>query len=97
MSIWPVLLERLEADVALASAWARAGSVGLQPDTASWVPPADPGPLPVELAARARRLVVAQAEAAELLGGAVQEAAALLTQPQPSRTQVRSVYVDVTG
>ncbi|NVM96237.1 hypothetical protein [Arthrobacter wenxiniae] len=97
MSIWPVLLERLEADVALACVLARAEPAGLQHDTASWVPSADPGPLPVELAARARRLAAAQAEAAQLLGAAVRETAELLARAQPVRAQPRSVYVDVTG
>lgn len=54
---WTAILDRLETEISLAFAGESSG----------WVPPADAGPVPPELTARAHRLLSAQLESAELL------------------------------
>ena len=54
---WESILDRLEAGISLAFA-------GEGP---AWEPPADAGPIPPELAARARTLLAARLEAEQML------------------------------
>ncbi|AMB39486.1 MULTISPECIES: hypothetical protein [Paenarthrobacter] len=58
LEIWTGILDRFEADIALAV------SGGFPP---AWEPPLDAGPLPAELAPQARRVLEAQADAMDLL------------------------------
>ncbi|MFI2563950.1 hypothetical protein [Paenarthrobacter sp. NPDC018779] len=58
LDAWSAVLDRLEADIAVAV------SGGFPP---SWEPPRDAGPLPVALEARARQVLDAQADAMDLL------------------------------
>ncbi|WP_125614245.1 hypothetical protein [Specibacter cremeus] len=98
MSIWPDILDTLEAEVALARTLARAQAHAVARQTGpAWEPSADPGPLPADLAGRARRIAAAQVEAVASLREAMGETAARLGQAAPARREARSVYLDVIG
>lgn len=65
-----------------------------------WDPPAGAGPLPVELAGRARRILDAQLESMTMLGkvrnGALAHLDALSTVPE-ARNSARPLFLDVQG
>ncbi|MHC6219500.1 hypothetical protein [Arthrobacter sp. MMS24-S77] len=88
---WSEVLDRLEADIALAVS-------GGEP--VAWDPPAKAGPLPVELADRARQVLDAQQESMAMLGKVRNDALAhldaLSTVPE-SRSSVRPLFLDVQG
>jgi hypothetical protein len=88
---WSEILDRLEADIALAVS-------GGEP--APWNPPAEAGPLPAELADRARRVLDAQLESMTMLGKVRNDALvhldALSTVPD-SRSSARPLFLDVQG
>jgi hypothetical protein len=88
---WSEVLDRLEADIALAVS-------GGEPET--WIPPAETGPLPVELADRARRVLDAQLESMTMLSKVRHDALAhldaLSTVPDP-QISARPLFLDVQG
>jgi hypothetical protein len=89
LSAWTEVLDRLEHDLSIAEV---PGSL-----TDSWVPPRGIGPLPRELAARARTILVAQTAALgrmqEEQGMIVKHTAALESIPTRRRAY-RPVYLD---
>ncbi|MET1042650.1 MAG: hypothetical protein ABWX59_00855 [Microbacteriaceae bacterium] len=91
---WEDLLQHLEAVAAAASR----GEPEPMPE--SWSPPADLGPLPAELEARAWRLLHAQHAAISRLGDEQRAVARHLSAVRavPAVQDAgRSVYLDVTG
>lgn len=88
---WSGILDRLEADIAVAVS-------GGEP--VPWNPPAESGPLPLELADRARHLLDAQLESMSILGkirsDALAHLDALSTVPG-SRNSARPLILDVQG
>ena len=88
---WTALLEDLEHDAAHA---------GDDADLPAWRPPADLGPIPVELRARAEALLRAQADAIATVVGAqrstARHLAALRTVPQ-GRGETGPLYLDASG
>ncbi|PVZ56380.1 hypothetical protein [Arthrobacter sp. H-02-3] len=68
-AVWTAILDRLEADIAVAFS-------GAEPEP--WAPPALPGPIPAELEDRARRVLNAQEESIAILTKTRQVAAAHL-------------------
>lgn len=83
---WARILDRLEEQ--------------LTDSAAPWVPPADPGPIPVELIERARWLLADQHAAVEHLEVQQRQTAQHLTaiQSVPESAAVgRPVFLDVTG
>ncbi len=62
---WETVLDRLEADVARASACLAAGSV---PDLEAWAAPTPPGPVPDDLRPRALALVDRQEQVTRAMG-----------------------------
>jgi hypothetical protein len=89
LSAWTEVLDRLEHDLSIAEV---PGSL-----TDSWVPPRGIGPLPRELAERARTILVAQTAALgrmqEEQGMIVKHTAALESIPTRRRAY-RPVYLD---
>lgn len=89
LSAWAAVLDRLEQDLAVAEV---PGAL-----TDSWVPPRGIGPLPRELAERARTILVAQTAALgrmqEEQGMIVKHTAALESIPTRRRAY-RPVYLD---
>ncbi|WP_411720325.1 hypothetical protein [Mycetocola sp.] len=90
-SIWPALLDEMEADLAR--------NLGFGQSNA-WSPPAGAGPLPAHLFGRARRVVDAQQRAIAVLteeqASVARHLAALRTVPSPGASG-QSVYLDVVG
>lgn len=88
---WSEILDRLEACIAEAFA-------GGEP--APWNPPDGAGPLPVELADRAHRILDAQIESIAMLGKVRNDALAhldaLSTVPD-TRNATRPLFLDVRG
>lgn len=88
---WSDLLDRLERDIAVAVS-------GDEPEP--WSPPAEAGPLPEELADRARRILDAQLESMAMLGkarnGARAHLDALSTVPD-GQGPARPLFLDVQG
>ncbi|WP_442543559.1 hypothetical protein ACSBOX_17325 [Arthrobacter sp. KN11-1C] len=91
MREWSDILDRLEADIAVAVS-------GGEP--VPWSPPVEAGPLPPALADRARRLLDAQLESVSILGkirnDALAHLDALSTVPG-SRDASRPLILDVQG
>lgn len=88
---WSGVLDRLEADIALAVSGGEPGS---------WSPPAGSGPLPEELADRARRILDAQLESMAMLGKVRNDALAhldALSAVPDSQNSVRPLFLDVQG
>ncbi len=85
-SKWHGILDRLEEQ--------------LTDSAAVWLPPADPGPIPVELIGRARRLLAAQHTAVGQLEvqqlQTAQHLAAVQSVPESADVR-RPVFLDVTG
>ena len=91
LEAWSAVLDRLEADIALAV------SGGFP---SSWEPPAELGPLPVALGARARRVLDAQADAMDLLADMKHDAGAhlaALAAVSPGPGSARPLLLDVRG
>ncbi|MFF1830102.1 hypothetical protein [Paenarthrobacter sp. NPDC058040] len=91
LEAWSVALDRLEADIALAV------SGGFP---APWEPPADLGPLPVALGARALLVLDAQADAMDLVSGMKHDAGAhlaALAAVSPGPGSARPLLLDVRG
>lgn len=92
---WEAALAELELDVEAAEQMLAAREVAEAPHT-TWQPPSGLGPLPVELADRARALLARQVETARRIG----EAAALArrharaAQGMRATGESRPVYVD---
>ncbi|MFH5880037.1 hypothetical protein [Arthrobacter sp. NA-172] len=88
---WSEILNRLETDIAAAFS---------DGEFVPWSPPADAGPLPLELADRAQRLLDAQLESMTILdkirGDALAHLDALSTVPG-SRNPSRPLILDVQG
>jgi hypothetical protein len=88
---WTELLEELEHDAAHA---------GDDAELAAWRPPADLGPIPAELRARAEALLDAQAVAMATVVAAqrstARHLAALRTVPQ-GRGETGPLYLDASG
>ncbi|MGO4856815.1 hypothetical protein [Arthrobacter sp. 2MCAF14] len=88
---WSEILDRLEANIAVAVSGGEA-----EP----WNPPANAGPLPEELADRARRILDAQQESMAMLGKVRNDALthldALSTVPD-SQSSARPLFLDVQG
>jgi hypothetical protein len=90
---WSRILDRLETDLALAVSGGEPGA---------WKPPtaAETGPLPEELADRARRILDAQLESTAMLGnarnGARAHLDALSTVPD-GQGPARPLFLDVQG
>jgi hypothetical protein len=90
---WSGILDRLEADIALAVS-------GGEPEP--WNPPAEAetGPLPEELAERARRILDAQLESMDMLGKVRNDALAhldALSAVPDSQSSARPLFLDVQG
>lgn len=88
---WPAILDRFEADIALAVS-------GVVP--APWTPPAGAGPVPPELLERATRVLDAQQETQSLLAKAKADAAAhrnALDSVPGSGHSGHALYLDVRG
>jgi hypothetical protein len=88
---WSDILDRLELNIAMAVS-------GGEPEP--WNPPAEAGPLPEELAGRARRILDAQLESMAMLGkarnGARAHLDALSTVPD-GQGSLRPLFLDVQG
>lgn len=88
---WSAILDRFEADIALAVSGSTPGR---------WAPPADVGPVPAELLERAVRVLDAQREAQSILAKARDEAAAhrdaLDAVPDVGHSG-HALYLDVCG
>ncbi|MGM7775724.1 hypothetical protein ACSVHC_06820 [Arthrobacter sp. KNU-44] len=88
---WSDLLDRLEADIAVAVSGGEA-----EP----WNPPAAAGPVPEELADRARRILDAQLESIAMLGKVRNDALAhldALGAVPDSQSSARPLFLDVQG
>ncbi|WP_347109900.1 hypothetical protein AAHB33_04445 [Paenarthrobacter sp. S56] len=88
---WSVVLDRLEADIALAVS-------GGSPSP--WEPPADAGPLPADLLPRALRVLDAQADAMDLLARTKHDAGthlAALAAVSPGPGSSQPLLLDVRG
>jgi hypothetical protein len=91
VAVWREILDRFEADIALAVS-------GGTPE--SWTPPADVGPVPAELAERALRVADAQRETAAILAKTKADAAAhleALDAVPGSRSSGHALLLDVRG
>lgn len=93
---WALALDELEGETARLEAIDAGSPV---PDPVPWVPPADLGPLPQELAPRARELLVRQqvvlAVLAGMLSGNRQQARMAGLVHAATGTQERPAYLDV--
>jgi hypothetical protein len=88
---WTTILDRFEADIALAVC-------GGTPE--SWTPPADAGPIPTELVERAVRVRDAQQETRSILARSRADAAAhleALDAVPSSRRSGHALLLDVRG
>jgi hypothetical protein len=88
---WAAILDRFEADIALAVSGGAAQA---------WSPPADPGPLPGVLRSRAVRLLDAQRESIGILARTSADASAHLDAIDAvpdSRNSGQALYLDVRG
>jgi hypothetical protein len=88
---WSVILDRFEADIALAVSGGTPGS---------WTPPADVGPVPPELLERAARVLDAQQETRAILTRSRDDAAAhrdALDSVPDSGHSGHALYLDVRG
>ncbi|WP_426006118.1 hypothetical protein ACPFL9_04720 [Paenarthrobacter sp. NyZ202] len=88
---WPGILDRLEADIALAV------SGGFPPP---WEPPVDAGPLPAGLLPRARQVLEAQADALDMVAAMKHDAGthlAALAAVSPAPGSSRPLLLDVRG
>lgn len=100
MATWAEVLDELEQEARreAGSPGGVAGS-GFQPDGGTWVPPSGLGPLPAELAGRAREVLTAQREATATLRSSMTQArrhdSALAA--VPAARSARPVYLDVTA
>jgi hypothetical protein len=88
---WASILDRFEADIAVAVS-------GGTPE--SWTPPADAGPVPPELAERAARVLDAQQETRSILTRSRADAAAhrdALDSVPDAGDSGHALYLDVRG
>lgn len=88
---WAVILDRLEADIALAVSGGIPGP---------WEPPAEPGPIPRDLHTRAAHILDAQRESIRMLTRSRADAAAhrgALDSVPDFRNRAHAIYLDVRG
>jgi hypothetical protein len=88
-ALWGVILDRLEADIALAVTGAH---------TEPWEPPTNPGPIPEYLHGRAAQILDAQRESIRMLTRNRADAAAhreALDSVPGFRTAGHAIYLDV--
>jgi hypothetical protein len=89
-AVWGLILNRLEADIALAVSGGR---------TEPWEPPANLGPIPPELHSRAARILDAQRESMRILARTQADAAAHrhALDAVPDFRKSGAIYLDVRG
>jgi hypothetical protein len=90
-ALWGAILDRLEADIAMAVSGG---------DTGPWEAPASPGPIPEQLHARAAQILDAQRESIRMLTRHRADAAAhreALDSVPGFRTAGHAFYLDVRG
>lgn len=99
-SAWQALLDSLDEYVEMLHDLTNAVSQGNFTDVAPWMPPEDLGPLPEELAPRARQLLTSQRAALAGLGQArrsVGDQLSLLRSVPLEHSSDTAIYMDVTS
>lgn len=102
ISAWCAVLDQLEAGLGAAALHADVAARGGDLTVAdTWTPPADLGPLPAELAGRARAMLAGQRELISELEETRQRVAKRLSivrsVPSARSGAASAVYLDVTG